>query len=168
MKSQGKFLKAVSTILWLLLVFGLAACRGGLHGRRGLVVSPEDRIELLEGGPHSGRFATSEFEVLYRYSKTFDSLEMSGNVRWEESFTTGFTTLERFYLRIHFLNPEGEVLQSRTIVTAPFMTMFQDLKFKHHLKLPADAVAMAFSYRGRGVADGWRGEMWDFWNAPFR
>lgn len=166
MKSKGKFPKTVKSVLLLLLVVGLAACQVGMYGQ-GLVASPENRIELLEGGPHSGGFETSEFGVVYSYSNFLDSIKMSGEVKWEERFTTVFPVLKRFNLRVHFLNAEGRVLQSKTIATAPFMTSFYDLRFEHRLKLPPDTAAMVFSYRGQAMANGWQGETWDFWNAPF-
>ncbi|HUU39363.1 MAG TPA: hypothetical protein VMW42_00330 [Desulfatiglandales bacterium] len=167
----------LSMIGLLTLFLGVAvACQGRFLSYRGAVAKQESRIPLLEGGPHTGFWKTQDLSMRYSYRRDQDNMELSGTMELDESLERGFTTLEYLILRVHLLDVEGRVLESKGVLTSEYRHMIKKLSFKGNLKLPQSTTAIAFSYRGRvrdgggsgrTLEDAGDGDSWDFWIYPF-
>ncbi len=75
--------------------------------------------------------------------------------------------MKYLYYRVHFVDVGGKVLADQALLkSVGYQTKVpRQFPFKANLKIPQDATAMAFSYRGWAIG-GSRAEDWEFWKAP--
>ncbi len=88
-------------------------------------------------------------------------MNLSGKVRFAY-FWIGYTQLQDFRLSAIFLDEHGKVLAFDGLVTN--RGSFDSIPFHAILKLPSNAVSMAWSYQGVGVGGG-NGPT-SFWSYP--
>jgi hypothetical protein len=167
--------KKILSNIFLLLVFILAftSCYGSLFSYVGATVDAQNRISLLEKGPHQGQWSTRDLSVDYLYNWDKKDIKLSGVVQFNKHLEYNFTMIDHFSLWIHFIDEEGKILENRVIAVAGYRKMLQNLSFEHNLKLPLKATGITFSYDGRaregggadrGIEGG--GTSWDFWKVP--
>jgi hypothetical protein len=89
-------------ILFLLI---LTACQGMQK-----TVKPEDRISLLEGGPHSGNWESSTASLDYQYYKQPGEIKLS--VRAKVKTTARNAGLKVWAL---FVDAQGNILEEKSI-----------------------------------------------------
>ena len=171
-------------LLTLFVLINLCiACAGSNPLNPGAWVAEEDRIPLIDGGPHKGTWKTRDVSVNYEFQEAAPSLQVKGVVELANYITMGYDSLEYFHLYIHFLEDNGTVLATQRIKSSGYYHSFrlagEKVTFNRRFDLTQDAVALAFSYSGRAVAGGGPGPSsansssegridWEFWKVPRR
>ena len=171
-------------LLTLFVLINLCiACAGVNPLSPGAWVAEEDRIALMDGGPHKGTWKTRDLSVNYEYQEAAPSLQVKGVVKLASYIPMGYDALEYFHLYIHFLEDNGTVLATQKIKSHGFRQSFRltgdEMSFNGRFDLTQDTVALAFSYSGRAVSadgpgpsnanSGSEGRIdWDFWKVPRR
>ena len=95
---------AVKSGLLLLLLLSIA-CQGVQK-----TVKPEDRISLLEGGPHSGKWESRTISLDYQYYK--QSAEIRLSVRAKVITEAPY---KGFEVWVQFVDNEGNVIEEKSI-----------------------------------------------------
>lgn len=95
---------AVKSGLLLLLLLSIA-CQGVQK-----TVKPEDRISLLEGGPHSGNWESKTISLDYQYYR--QSAEVRLSVR--AKVITG-APYQGFEVWVQFVDAQGNILEEKSI-----------------------------------------------------
>jgi len=90
---------------FLLFLLLLIACQGVQK-----TVKPEDRISLLEGGPHSGNWKSKTVSLDYQYYK--QSAEIRLSVREKVKTTARY---EGFEVWVQFVDAQGKILEEKSI-----------------------------------------------------
>jgi len=161
---------AVGVVAMLLFM----SCQSHLLTYQEDAVAEFNRLDLSEGGPHTGEWQSSDLSIHYRYWRNQQDLKMSGKIELAQKLTH-FRNLDHLRIEIHFLNQAGTILGSRQLYHAPFRQWLPlvDLSFAQDLKIPADTTQIVYSYDGRvdeggshGNADNGEGVSWDFWKTP--
>jgi hypothetical protein len=171
-------------LLTLFVLINLCiACAGSNPLSPGAWVAEEDRIPLIDGGPHKGTWKTRDLSVNYEFQEAAPSLQVKGVVELANYITMGYDSLEYFHLYIHFLEDNGTVLATQRIKSSGYYHSFrlagEKVTFNRRFDLTQDTVALAFSYSGRAVAGDGPGPSsansssegridWEFWKVPRR
>jgi len=159
--------------LSILFLVAIVACSARLFSYKGLEVSENNLIRLENGGPHDGIWSTGDLAVVYRYTRKADNLQISGDIRFEDSLRYNFTRLDHFDLWIHLLNSENKIVEYRNL--SPHVHYFEidKIPFDETIPLPPGINAISFSYSGRASEGGndrdektGGGTSWEFWKTP--
>ena len=157
-----------------------AGCLQNITSYKGKTVAEENRIALEAGGPHKGVWNTEDLTLNYEYTQKSNEIELSGAIAFGNSVAANYTTMERFFLQVHFTDREGKILEDKVIASSgnrKFMDNVKILSFTSRLVLPRESAGMVFSYSGRAteggglyplVTSGGDGADWDFWKTPLR
>jgi hypothetical protein len=73
-------------------------------------VKPEDRIALLEGGPHSGNYESQPISLDYQYAKQSDGIRLSVGTKVETR--ARYAGLEVW---VQFVDSQGKILEEKSI-----------------------------------------------------
>ena len=183
MRSRNKILITPNLMTLFVLINLCIACAGSNPLSPGAWVAEEDRIPLMDGGPHKGTWKTRDLSVHYEYQEAAPSLQVKGVVELGSYIPMGYDSLEYFHLYIHFLEDNGTVLATQRIKSSGYNQSFrlvgEKITFNGRFDLTQDTVALAFSYSGRAVSAGGPGFSnsnsssegrtdWDFWKVPRR
>ena len=179
MRSKNKSFIAPRLLTLFVLINLCIACAGGTSLSPGAWVAEEDRISVMDGGPHKGSWKTRDLTIHYEYQEAVPSLQVTGVVELANYIPMGFSVLEYLHLNIHFLEASGTVLEAKRIRSFGSYLSFRllgDLNFNSRFDLPQDTVAFAFSYSGKASTGGVPGGPsssrgrtdWDFWKVPRR
>ncbi len=157
------------------------ACAGSNPLSPGAWVPEEDRIAVMDGGPHKGSWKTRDLSIHYEYQEGAPGLQVKGVIELANYIRMGYNSLDYLHLNVHLLESNGFVLSTRRIGSAGFLQPFRvarEMTFSGNFDLTQDTVAFAFSYSGRAVtADGpgpasssdTEGRIdWEFWKVPHR
>ena len=112
MRSKKKILISFKLIIFFFSINFIFACAGNLFNSRGKWVKEENRISLLEHGPHKGHWKTRDISIEYAYRKEADNLKISGMVELAHYIKGGYNTLDHLYLYVYFLEANGTVLDT--------------------------------------------------------
>ena len=174
-KIKPRTLVVCEIYLLILLLSVLTACRNNPLSYQGATAKPDSRIDLMEGGPHEGRWQTRDLSLDYRYQLDANTLQLSGVVELENHLKYNFAMLENLRLWVNYLNIESKVLDYKIILMSDYRQMVRTMKFSHHLTLPPDTTQIAFSYSGRAIdagsgndESGGNAADWDFEHFPQR
>jgi hypothetical protein len=150
----------------VILLASLAACQGGMGSYAGKTVDAKNRMELLEGGSHRGSWETRDLFVEFQYSRKRQDLQISGLIKLQEYLLNSYW-LKNLYLRVHFVDAGGQVMVDQALLKSIgyINKVPPEIPFQADLKIPPDAAAIAFSYRG-WAKKGPRAEDWEFWKTP--
>jgi hypothetical protein len=107
-------------LLFLLLSIG---CQGMQK-----TVKPEDRISLLEGGPHSGNWESQTISLDYQYYKQSDEIKLS--VRLKVKTKARHEGSEAW---VQFVDTQGRILEEKSIYSG-----------ENTLKIPPGTTDLAF------------------------
>jgi hypothetical protein len=179
MHSQKKILIASRLPMLFLLINLCIACVGGTSLSPGAWVEEEDRISILDGGPHEGSWQTRDLLIHYQYRETTSSLQITGVIEFASYIQKNFRTLEHLKLNIHFLEANGIVLDTKRIKAFGYRRFFDllgQMSFNSRFDLTQDTVGFGFSYHGRVTEGGGSRNFsrsgdridWDFFKAPRR
>ena len=144
-----------------MLIFALIGC-GGKSSHIGKSVTQENRITIIDGGPHEGLWETNIVKVNYQYNRQPDMLEISGKALLKRG-----RVVEYFSLSVYLVDGQGKINQLYSLVMAGGRNQINEFSFQKSLKLEPDTQSMVFGYRGatRGIGEG-SGSTNDFWKAP--
>ena len=174
MRSNKITLSAPRLLALFLLISPIIACAGGNPLSPGAWVPEEDRIAVMDGGPHTGSWKTRDLSIQYEHQEASTNLQVKGVVKFANYIPMGYNVLEYLHVNIHLLEANGIVLFTQRIRSFSYFRSFReigDLTFDAQYELPQDAVAFAFSYSGKvsdgGGAPGIMGSEgrtdWEFW-----
>jgi hypothetical protein len=181
MRAKDKALKASTLLMYFVLINLCIACAGSNPLSPGAWVPEEDRITVMDGGPHKGNWKTRDLSIHYEYQEGAPGLQVKGVIELANYIRMGYNALEYLHLNIHLLESNGIVLSTQRIGSSGFLQPFRlarEMTFSGNFDLTQDTVAFAFSYSGRAVtADGpgpssssdSEGRIdWEFWKVPRR
>ncbi|MGA2226489.1 MAG: hypothetical protein ABSH41_18795 [Syntrophobacteraceae bacterium] len=155
MKMPSRFLLSLITLVLCIAGLQISADTAGAG-----FVPPADRLSIAQPS-YSGLWKGPDLSVEYRYSRDQSQIDLSGKVRFAY-FWIGYTLLQYFRLSAVFLDENGRVLESDGLVTN--RDSFESIPFHSKLKLPSNAVFMAWSYGG--LAGGGGNGPTSFWFYP--
>ena len=162
----------LNTALVACVLLGISACQHSLLSYKGAVVKEENRILLMEGGPHKAVWKTEDLQLDYEYSKTSEALELAGVVAFDQHLVGNYNSLTDFTLQVFFTDSQGKILEEQILDTAFFKQDIEKMSIKKRLPLPQDAKAMVFGYRGRAEETTSKGKTVfggrEFWKTPLR
>lgn len=136
----------------LLAVFlFLTSCQGLTPGMQTRIVPPENRVDIPQ---NTGKavWHGMYLDVDFSYSKASGSVDLAGTVNFADSMTLNFTVLQDFHISALFLDENGRVLDTQAVTTD--RDGFNPVPFRKKLILPANAVALAFTYQGTAIEGG--------------
>jgi hypothetical protein len=149
----------------------LSGCASFITPEIGMVARPEARIPLVGEGGDSGIWSTKDLRLEYRLTVTADSLAISGPLTLSPSISNSFPVVQKFFLRLSFLDGEGRVVGSTDITPlySSHSTMESTVTVNARRPRPAGSQAIAFNYFGvfRGQLDSMGGDEWPISSFPF-
>ncbi len=122
MEFKGSCWRAFKGSLLLLPVF-LIACQG-----MQTTVTPENRIPLLEGGPHSGNWESRTMRLDYEYQKHPGEIKLSLQMKIKTK-----ARYDGYRVWVLFADEQGNILEERSIWS-----------WENTLKMPPQTVYMSF------------------------
>ena len=144
------------------------ACQTKLFTFEGATVREGISVPLKEGGPHSGKWSYWDDEVVinYTYTKTADTLKISGEV--DVIFGRNRTNhTEHFFLRLHFIDADSKIMNSKFLVNTYYFQPVEIFPFEATLQVPSGTIA--FSYDGKLTSGNSSDDAgWTFWMDPRR
>jgi hypothetical protein len=156
MKTRSFYLSAVVAVTVLIAVSQIMSAHAGPGS-----VSPEDRLSI-EQPRYSGQWKGNDLTVEYTYSKDQGHIDLTGNVRFSYSLTMGYKNLRDFRLGAVLLDQNGRVIEEIGLLTN--RGSLDPISFSRRIKLPSNAVSMAFSYQGKATDVG--RDKTSFWFSP--
>jgi hypothetical protein len=103
-------MKSIVLILCALIAF--TGCKQIILG----TVPPADkRVQLIQGGPQSGRWKTFDFAMDYTYLFTQTADGDFGSLELSASLEKTARRLDRLSIRIYLLNADGEVIEVKRL-----------------------------------------------------
>jgi hypothetical protein len=182
MRSKKRVFIAPRLLVLFVFITITIACAGTNPLSPGAWVAEEDRIALIDGGPHKGTWETRDLSVHYEYQEAAPGVQVKGVIEFANYITMGYDALQSFHLYIHLLENNGIVLATQRIKSSVYYQSFrlaEDITFNGRFDLTQDTVALAFSYSGTAIAGGGPGPSnsnsssegrtdWDFWKVPRR
>jgi hypothetical protein len=181
MRSKKRVLLTPRLLVLFVLITICIACAGSNPLSPGAWVAEENRIPLMDGGPHKGTWKTRDLSIHYEYQEAAPSLQVKGVIELANYIPMGFSTLDYLHLYIHFLENNGTVLATQRIKAFGFrqdLRLLEKMTFSGSFDLTQDPIAIAFSYSGkassggggptpRGLGNGGSTD-WEFWKVPSR
>lgn len=140
------FLSSVIAGMVVIAALQIVAAQAGVRS-----VPPADRLSIAQSGD-SGQWKGRDVTVEYRYSKDNGQIDLSGTARFAFFLPMGYSRLEDFHLGAIFVDENGKVLEEIGLATSH--GSFDPVAFHRKVKLPLDAVSMAFSYQGTAIPSG--------------
>ena len=149
MKMRFVFLLSIIAVAFFIAAPRLVAAGGATK-----MVSPDSRFSI-EQPNNSGQWKSNDLTVEYSYSKDQGQMDISGNVRFATYLSLGYGNLHEFRLGAIFLDENGRVIEQTGLVTN--RGDLGEIAFKRKIKLPLNAVSMAFTYQGSAASSGGNG-----------
>jgi hypothetical protein len=165
-----QLMKISSVVLWCSVVF-LSGCANFLKPETGAIARQEARIDLTEKSVQEDLWKTKDLQLAYSITKSDSTFNFRGELVFDQSLTYSFGTIERFSLKMSFLDGEGRVLE--TVDITPVYNAFGSVPDRLSIKAsgaePAGAAAIAFNYFGqfRGDNQETGGSDWEIFYFPF-
>jgi hypothetical protein len=165
-----QLMKISSVVLWCSVVF-LSGCATFLKPEAGAIARQEARIDLTEKSVQEDLWKTKDLQLAYSITKSDSTFNFRGELVFDQSLTYSFGTIERFSLKMSFLDGEGRVLETVDITPmyAAFGSVPDRLSIKASGAEPAGAAAIAFNYFGlfKGDNNEMGGSDWQIFYFPF-
>jgi hypothetical protein len=157
----------------ILLSVLLSGCANFLKPEIGAVARQDARIDLAGDSVQAGIFSTSDLVLSYSISESDDMFNFSGELSFAQSVTYSFGIVERFILKMNFLDEEGRVIE--TVDITPVIHSFGSVPDKTRIKnssvRPSGASSIVFNYYGVFKGDnsdaGGGGATWEIFYFPF-
>jgi len=162
--------------IWLLslaLFLSIAAgssCQLDQVPPEGAIATQVDNVDLLEGGPHEGRWEDVNIIVDFIYNNHLDAFELKGSVELAPHLSRSFSMVNNFHVRANFLDQKKKILKRITLIRASRQTI-RVWRFAHKLDIDPITHSINFSYSGRAMEGGTRRRGRDaietsFWRVP--
>ncbi len=163
-------MRALSIIIGLSVVM-LSGCTNFLKPETGAIAQKNARIALTDQSVQEGMFKTKDLQMKYSIAETGKTFNLAGKLSFAQSLTYSFGSIEKFTLKLNFLDEQGKVLETTDIT--PIYTAFGDVPDHLDVNLsctkPAGTEAIAFNYYGdfRGDVQETGGSKWEIYYFPF-
>jgi hypothetical protein len=159
--------------LLVFILFGifLSGCANFIKPEIGSIARQDARIDLTADEVQDGVFSTSDLVLTYSISESGDMLNISGELSFAQSVTYSFGIIERFILKMNFLDEEGKVIE--TVDITPLIHSFGGVpdktRLRHSSVKPDGASSIAFNYFGvfKGDSPDMGGDTWEIFYFPF-
>lgn len=153
-------------ILCLCLLFVFTILQGTAFSAQTGLVAPENCI-LIPQGQKAGTWQGKNLSVVCKTTRDAGRMELSGTINFSDKMVLLYKILDNFQLSAIFLDADGKVLETKSIVTAR-EDIEDPIPFHAQLTVPAGTVAMSFSYRGTASGGGKAADATNFWENPIR
>lgn len=168
-------IRQVIKIISVFILFGifLSGCANFIKPEMGAVARLDARIDLTADEVQEGVFSTSDLVLAYSISESGDMFNISGELSFAQSITYSFGVIERFTLKMNFLDEEGRVIE--TVDITPLIQSFGSVpdktRLRHTSVKPEGTSSIAFNYYGvfKGTSSdvGGGGATWEIFYFPF-
>lgn len=175
MRKSGNAVSSYGMLLLVAAAFmmGAAGCQTTVSAPIGGMVDQGYRISLQPGGPQAGTWDGMYVSIRYDYVRDGGKLNLKGKVKYADNIVNNYSLIDYFHLDALFLDAQGKVVDSQPLASTAYDSLLPSgpdpsVPFKKEVILPANAVAMAFSYKGQAIAgdDDSGGGMKYFWEYP--
>lgn len=153
-------------LLVMTIALSLAACETTSKALDGGDVLEGQRILLQRGENVAGQWSTRDLLLNYRYAVARDQIDFAAQVRFTEMVTMGFLTLDRFHLKLYWLDQGGRVVTTQGLFSVSQTATSDVLKFQANCPVPASAAAFAFGYSGDLHSQGLNGGTYGISEVP--
>ncbi len=163
-------MRALSIIIGLSVVV-LSGCANFIKPETGAIARKDARIELTDKSVQEGIFKTKDLELPYSITEAGKTFNFTGKLYFAQSLTYSFGAIDRFTLKLNFLDDHGRVLE--TVDITPLYMSFGSVPDHLNVNLsyikPAGTEAIAFNYYGelRGDVQETGGTSWEVYYFPF-
>jgi hypothetical protein len=149
---------AQSLMLVVSIMMGvfLAGCQGSMITGKGKSIDPVYRIVITKGGQQSGQFSSEDLTLNYTYTRTGNTLELSGVVQFSDVINGNYNAINRFDLGLILADAQGIILEQHGLTTGEANRPSAPINFREILALPPQCETMAFTYNAQvsGVTTG--------------
>ena len=149
MRFKRHFFNTLRAILLFVFVGVLAGCISVFNPYEGKTVNENNRIALMQGGPHEGNWETKQVEFKYNYTRHSNTLNISGDLFLYAASYRTFELVDSLFFRINFIDSDAKLIESRVL----WSIASDNFNYQWHIKertlsLPPNTAAMGFSYSG--------------------
>ena len=149
MRFKKHLINICMAVLLLALVTVFSGCVSVFSPYEGKEVSENNRIPLMQGGPHEGNWETEQVGFRYSYTLRSNTLSISGELFCHAASFWTYEIVDSLVFRISFIDSDAKLIESRilwSLVTDKFFYQWQ-IK-ERSLELPPNTAAVGFSYSG--------------------
>jgi hypothetical protein len=107
MELRKETMGAIKCCLLFLSIL-LIACQGVQR-----TIAPENRIALLQGGPHSGSWESNDVFLEYQYVKQPGIIKLDINLKAKRKF-------DQLSVWVSFLDTEGKILETKSVFNSGY------------------------------------------------
>jgi len=149
----------------------LSGCVNYIKPDLGAVARVDARVPFVDGKISGSVLKTNDLQLEYAFHGNGDSFEITGKLVFSRGITASYPVLDRFILRVNFLDAGGKVIASENI--SPNISSFNEVPDVVRIKasglIPSGSVAIAFNYYGRLTGASLRGggDSWEVYYMPF-
>ncbi len=161
-----KSIKTIAGMLFLLALSSLlVSCQGSFLSKDPIVIPKKQTIPLSEG-VREGVWQAPELQISYRILPgSSGTIPLTGEIVFSSWVRTGFSTIQKLFLKALFLNESRNIIGSQGIyVVSARQNTDQLMRFDRQLMAPPGTVFLSFSYDGTmadTIKDAPAG--WNFW-----
>jgi len=153
-------------VLAVIIALPLAGCETAPKALDGGDVIEGQRIPLQRGENVAGQWSTRDLLVDYRYSVAKDQIDFAAQVRFTKMVTMGFMTLDRFHLKLYWLDQGGRVVTTQGLFSVSQAATNDEIKFQANCPVPVGAAAFALGYSGDLHSQGLNGGTYGISEVP--
>ncbi len=132
----------------LLFAWGCVKTTMLYHGN---TVTSAPVVALLEGGPTTGIWKTSDVTIYYKYIKKGDDFDISGQASLSQSNQMLYSNISKMYSYIFFLDINSQVIETANFVVAWTDSTQDNQDFSKSYKVPTGTTGFSFGYSGKLV-----------------
>ncbi len=160
-----------ATLLCLLLLLSLAACKNFITPELGAIARKEARFSMDDGTISKGLLKTKQLQLGYDLTSSDGGFTITGTMTLDPRVYSSFPIIRRFFLKMNFLDGEGRVLGTSDI-TPVFNTssyISDTMEVRRSGPRPPGSTAVAFNYFGNfsSESQGVKGDDWEIFYFPF-
>ena len=162
-RARQSLLQTTTAIITILLVGAVGGCQTGGSGVMGRNAADGERVPLMEGGPHSGRFATRDMAIAYQYHVKDGKLFISGTADIK------YANIEKLSMTLYYLDENGNVIDYDRFFAKPRKVArgkVMDNTFSREFDMAVGAKAFSIGYTGKTRQTQNKGS-WVFQHSPF-
>jgi hypothetical protein len=164
---KNSFTMALAGLFLFVTLSTLTGCQTTSNRYIGKTVPEPNRIPLPVGKTQSSVWQTKDLVFQYTCHRESNKLSLTGELALDESYEQ-YSTIRYLNLWVHFLDSEGNILDSKIVRSVATQKAYTGEKKKWDVKssldLPLTSTAATFSYSGSVTGKG-QGN-WSFYKSP--
>lgn len=149
--------------LVLLSGFLFSGCQTVPSNSQTQTIAHEDGVSIAQGRG-SGKWQGTDLSIEYNYALERGELDLSGTVQFSDYIVIGSPTMSDFRLRVIYLDENGRVLGTGSILTD--RGTFKPISFHKKFVVPASSSSISFGYDGTAIESSEDGGTTNFWHNP--